>query len=226
MTRSAACDASTTGRSEAEVIRAALEAEVRAAGPGPQAVGAPAGDLPVPGRLVGIGVGPGDPDLVTVRAVVALRRADRVVAPAVAVDAVGRAETIVRQAVPGVRVERIPFAMAPGRAERDRSVEAAKSGIYGDYALRNTPDNYKRKYFGAADGGKLKIGFQPCDDSDAATGLWSKRICEANANCHSAIRPGFRPKSGGYPVRQMTQRGPENSLFRRLPAEGRLGSGR
>jgi len=39
----------------------------------------------------------------------------------------------------------------------DRSVETAKAGVYGDYALRNTPDNYKRKYFGVADGGKLKV---------------------------------------------------------------------
>jgi precorrin-2/cobalt-factor-2 C20-methyltransferase len=62
---------------------------------------------------------------VTVRAVVALRRADRVLAPATAVDAAGRAELIVRQAVPGVRIERMPFSMSPSRAERDRSIEAA-----------------------------------------------------------------------------------------------------
>jgi len=39
----------------------------------------------------------------------------------------------------------------------DRSIETAKAGIYGDYALRNTPDLYKRKYFTAMDGGRLKI---------------------------------------------------------------------
>ncbi|HEY4451782.1 MAG TPA: branched-chain amino acid ABC transporter substrate-binding protein [Solirubrobacteraceae bacterium] len=33
---------------------------------------------------------------------------------------------------------------------------------------------------------KLKVGFQPCDDSDATTGLWSKPICEANANAYAA----------------------------------------
>ncbi|MGB6386645.1 MAG: CheR family methyltransferase [Terriglobales bacterium] len=33
----------------------------------------------------------------------------------------------------------------------DRSVEAAKAGIYGDYALRNTSDLYKRKYFSTID---------------------------------------------------------------------------
>lgn len=82
-------------------------------------------EAPLAGRLVGVGVGPGDPDLLTVRAVRALRRATRVVAPATAVDAVGRAEAIVRQAVPGLSVERLAFAMSPRRAERDRSVAAA-----------------------------------------------------------------------------------------------------
>lgn len=143
-----AAHAETTGRSEAEVIRAAIEAEVRAAAqpglgrrlgaapgtgrPGEAGRNRDAGpEAPVPGRLVGIGVGPGEADLVTVRAVGALLRADRVVAPAAAVDAVGRAETIVRQAVPGLRVERIPFAMAPGRAERDRSVDDAAAVVAG-----------------------------------------------------------------------------------------------
>jgi precorrin-2/cobalt-factor-2 C20-methyltransferase len=124
-----AARAAATGRSEAEVIRAALEAEVRS---GPGAAEAAIVEPPVPGRLVGVGVGPGEADLLTVRALAALRRADRVIAPATAVDAVGRAETIVRQAVPGLRVERIPFAMAPGREERDRSVEEA-AGVLAGY---------------------------------------------------------------------------------------------
>ncbi len=128
-----AARAAATGRSEAEVIRAALETEVWST---PPATAAGSGGLlverPVPGRLVGIGVGPGEVDLLTVRALAALRRADRVVAPAMAVDAVGRAEAIVRQAVPGLRVERLPFAMAPGRAERDRSVEEA-AGVLAGY---------------------------------------------------------------------------------------------
>jgi chemotaxis protein methyltransferase CheR len=39
----------------------------------------------------------------------------------------------------------------------DRSVETAKTGIYGDYALRNTSDLYKRKYFSAVDEKKLQV---------------------------------------------------------------------
>jgi chemotaxis protein methyltransferase CheR len=39
----------------------------------------------------------------------------------------------------------------------DRSVETARAGIYGDYALRNTPELYKRKYFTPDEGGKLKV---------------------------------------------------------------------
>lgn len=39
----------------------------------------------------------------------------------------------------------------------DRSVETAKTGLYGDYALRNTTDYFKRKYFVPGDGGKLQV---------------------------------------------------------------------
>jgi chemotaxis protein methyltransferase CheR len=39
----------------------------------------------------------------------------------------------------------------------DRSVETAKAGVYGDYALRSTPDLFKRKYFTAVDEKKLQV---------------------------------------------------------------------
>ena len=113
--------AAETGSSEAELIRGSLELLLA----DPADPSWPRPQEPVPGRLVGVGVGPGDPDLVTVRALSALRRADRVLAPSTAIDAVGRAEAIVRVAMPGVHIERIPFTMAPDRHERDRSVEAA-----------------------------------------------------------------------------------------------------
>ena len=39
----------------------------------------------------------------------------------------------------------------------ERSVEAAKAGIYGDYALRATTDYFKRKYFSPIDNKKLQV---------------------------------------------------------------------
>jgi chemotaxis protein methyltransferase CheR len=39
----------------------------------------------------------------------------------------------------------------------DHSIEAAKAGIYGEYALRNTTDYYKRKYFSTVDERKLQV---------------------------------------------------------------------
>ncbi|MEM7092593.1 MAG: precorrin-2 C(20)-methyltransferase [Actinomycetota bacterium] len=101
-----------TGTSEAELIREAIEQRL-GADDRPRRV-----DPPVPGRLVGVGVGPGPADLVTTRAIEALRRADRVVAPCTAADAVGRAEAIVREAAPDVVVERMVFVMQPDHDAR------------------------------------------------------------------------------------------------------------
>src|SRR3981081_2489367 len=39
----------------------------------------------------------------------------------------------------------------------DRSVETAKAGIYGEYALRNTTDYFRRKYFSSVDEKKLQV---------------------------------------------------------------------
>jgi chemotaxis protein methyltransferase CheR len=39
----------------------------------------------------------------------------------------------------------------------DRSVETAKAGVYGEYALRSTTDYFKRKYFSPVDEKKLQV---------------------------------------------------------------------
>ncbi|HET6949684.1 MAG TPA: SAM-dependent methyltransferase, partial [Acidimicrobiales bacterium] len=122
-----------TGRSEAQLLRLAVERLVAAE---------PAGHTPIAQRedpvaarhrpgpaLVGVGMGPGDPGLVTRRAVEVLRDADRVVAPSTSAMAVGRAEAIVRDVAPDVAVERVTFVMEVGTAARTAALDAAAGAL-------------------------------------------------------------------------------------------------
>lgn len=94
-------------------------------------------------RLIGVGVGPGDPELITLKAARILSTADVVLVPATekSADGPGRAEAIVRAACPQIRgqIRRIPFSMAQRRgigrkrteswrASADAAVAAFESG--------------------------------------------------------------------------------------------------
>lgn len=77
------------------------------------------------GALVGVGVGPGPADLLTLRAVDALRIADRVLAPTTSTESVGRAEAVVREAVPEATIERVVFVMEVDSVARTKAIEQA-----------------------------------------------------------------------------------------------------
>jgi precorrin-2/cobalt-factor-2 C20-methyltransferase len=70
-------------------------------------------------RLVGVGVGPGDPELVTVKAVRELREAAVVFVPVTDTGEVGRAEATVLDYVPAGSVRRLRFAIHDDDARND-----------------------------------------------------------------------------------------------------------
>ena len=81
----------------------------------------------VTSRLVGVGVGPGDPELVTVKGVNALRDAAVVVVPVMDTGERGRAEATVLHYVPAEKVVRVVFALneRSDRARREAAWDAA-----------------------------------------------------------------------------------------------------
>ncbi|WP_406380678.1 precorrin-2 C(20)-methyltransferase [Streptomyces sp. NBC_01618] len=78
-------------------------------------------------RLVGVGVGPGDPELVTVKGVNALRAAAVVVVPVMDTGERGRAEATVLHYVAADKVVRVVFALneRTDRARREAAWDAA-----------------------------------------------------------------------------------------------------
>lgn len=82
-------------------------------------------------RLTGVGVGPGDPELVTVKGVNALRAAGAVVVPVLDTGEVGRAEATVRHYVAADRVVRVVFALneRSDRGRREAAWDAAGARV-------------------------------------------------------------------------------------------------
>lgn len=79
-------------------------------------------------RLIGIGVGPGDPELITVKAINALRACDVILVPATEASGAGagRAEKIIVAACPDIapRISRVPFSMADRSGVTRRRAQA------------------------------------------------------------------------------------------------------
>jgi precorrin-2/cobalt-factor-2 C20-methyltransferase len=84
-------------------------------------------------RLIGVGVGPGDPELVTVKGVNALRAAEAVVVPVMDGGEPGRAEATVLHYVPEDKVVRVVFALneRSDRARREAAWDAAGERVAG-----------------------------------------------------------------------------------------------
>jgi precorrin-2/cobalt-factor-2 C20-methyltransferase len=84
-------------------------------------------------RLIGVGVGPGDPELVTLKAVRVLATAGRVFVPVLDAADTGRAEATVRAHASHERIERLVFALneRTDTARRERHWDAAGERVAG-----------------------------------------------------------------------------------------------
>ncbi|MFV0523347.1 MAG: SAM-dependent methyltransferase [Acidimicrobiales bacterium] len=140
--RSLTATAAASGRSEADLIRHAIEhllavSSRPATSSRPVDVGAPTNveqvDLDVVRpMLVGVGTGPGDPALVTRRADALLRTADRVLVVTTDDRSIGRAEAVVRAVAPLAVVQRVAYRIGAGddrAASMQHLLDAALAGV-------------------------------------------------------------------------------------------------
>ncbi|SHE69401.1 precorrin-2/cobalt-factor-2 C20-methyltransferase [Ferrithrix thermotolerans DSM 19514] len=96
--------------------------------------------------ITGIGVGPGDPSLLTLAAIRAIEEADLIAAPTSKEDSAGRAESVVKAILPDIEVTRILFDMTQGPQGISLREQSAKEASRQILAIANS-NSFKKVAF-------------------------------------------------------------------------------
>ncbi|MGH6655807.1 MAG: precorrin-2 C(20)-methyltransferase [Actinocrinis sp.] len=128
--------------------------------------------------LTGVGVGPGDPELLTLKAARVLREADVVFAPTTSLDKPSRAEQIVREAA-GVDVRRLVFAL-----DDTGGLTEARTTAW---------DEAARVVLAAFNGGARRIAFSTLGDPNVYStfAYLARTIADAEPRVTLATVPGI-----------------------------------
>lgn len=150
--------------------------------------------------LTGVGVGPGDPELLTLLGLRTLREADAVVVPVRDdVDEVGYAERVVRHHLPDKPVVRAPFALTDRTGVSDRRTQAwaaAAAAVVAAFdagaarvAFATIGDPNVYSTFGYLAGGVLEL--RPDTDVDTVPGVTAMQSLAAAG--HTTLCEGGEP---------------------------------